>query len=85
ESKQYIHRIGRTARAGNEGKAICILSGKDNDNFKDVLKINDVVIRKEKLPAFEKVSMKRSMQGGITQNNNPISRKKPHLNRHKNR
>jgi len=54
ESKQYIHRIGRTARAGKEGKAINILSRKDNDNFKNVLKFNDVTIREEKLPALKK-------------------------------
>jgi ATP-dependent RNA helicase DeaD len=33
ESKQYIHRIGRTARAGAEGKAINILSRNDYDNL----------------------------------------------------
>ena len=87
ESKQYIHRIGRTARAGKEGKAINILSRKDNDNFKNVLKFNDVVIREEKLPALKKAEMKRSVQVGNKHNNNNkhISRKRPNSNRHKNR
>lgn len=48
-------RIGRTARAGAEGKAINILSSKDYDNFSQVLKENDVEIREETVPAFEKV------------------------------
>ncbi|MDF1556919.1 MAG: DEAD/DEAH box helicase [ANME-2 cluster archaeon] len=85
ESKQYIHRIGRTARAGKEGKAINILSGKDNDNFNNVLKFNDVVIRKEKVPALEKAEMKRSVQAGIKHNDKRISRKGPNSNRHRNR
>ncbi len=55
ESKQYIHRIGRTARAGAEGKAINILSRNDYDNFSAVLKENDVDIKEEALPAFERV------------------------------
>ena len=59
ESKQYIHRIGRTARAGAEGKAINILSSKDYDNFSQVLKENDVEIMEEKLPAFEKVAIRQ--------------------------
>jgi len=56
ESKQYIHRIGRTARAGAEGKAINILSNKDYDNFSQVMKENNVEIMEEDLPFFEKVA-----------------------------
>ncbi len=59
ESKQYIHRIGRTARAGAEGKAINILSRADYDNFGRVLKENDVEITEEILPAFEKAALRK--------------------------
>lgn len=60
ESKQYIHRIGRTARAGAEGKAINILGSKDYDNFSSVLRNNDVQIKKEETPRIEfaKISWK---------------------------
>jgi ATP-dependent RNA helicase DeaD len=85
ESKQYIHRIGRTARAGKEGKAINIISRKDNDNFKNILKFNDIVLREEKLPVLEKAEMKMSEQVGIKHNNKRISTKKPNSNRYKNR
>ncbi|MBU1005622.1 MAG: DEAD/DEAH box helicase, partial [Nanoarchaeota archaeon] len=33
DSKDYIHRIGRTARAGEAGKAINLLCQKDYENF----------------------------------------------------
>jgi len=56
ESKQYIHRIGRTARAGADGKAINILSNKDYDNFSQVLKENNVDVMEEKIPDFNKVA-----------------------------
>ncbi len=63
ESKQYIHRIGRTARAGTEGKAINILSEKDRDNFSSVLRDNDVYIKEMKLPAMEKIVIKKPERG----------------------
>ncbi|VVB93183.1 putative ATP-dependent RNA helicase [uncultured archaeon] len=59
ESKQYIHRIGRTARAGAEGKAINILSRNDYDNLSAVLKENDVDIKEETVPAFERVVIRQ--------------------------
>lgn len=59
ESRQYIHRIGRTARAGAEGKAINILSRNDYDNFSAVLKENDVEIMEEVLPVLEKAVMRQ--------------------------
>lgn len=58
ESKQYIHRIGRTARAGMEGKAINLLSERDHENFTRVLRENDVKITKEDMPYVERVMIK---------------------------
>ena len=59
ESKQYIHRIGRTARAGADGKAINILCRKDYDNFSQILKETDVVITEEMLPVLDKTLVKK--------------------------
>ncbi len=59
-SIEYIHRVGRTARAGKEGKAITILSQRDYDNFKRVLKDPSLAITRAPLPEFEKVFVKMS-------------------------
>jgi ATP-dependent RNA helicase DeaD len=58
ESKQYIHRIGRTARAGKEGIAINLLASRDHENYDRVLRDNDVEIPKEPTPHIERVQIK---------------------------
>jgi ATP-dependent RNA helicase DeaD len=55
DAKDYIHRIGRTARAGKEGKAITILASRDYDNFRNLLGSKDVDITSEELPEIENV------------------------------
>ena len=51
EAKEYIHRIGRTARAGEEGKVINIVTSRDYDNFSDVLRYNpNFKITREETP-----------------------------------
>jgi ATP-dependent RNA helicase DeaD len=57
ESKQYIHRIGRTARAGEKGKAISLLSSRDHDNFSRVLRDFPVQVVEEKRPRVERVRL----------------------------
>ncbi len=37
DPQEYIHRIGRTARAGQKGKAITLLTPKDFENFDHIL------------------------------------------------
>ncbi len=37
DAKDYVHRIGRTARAGEEGKAVNFLCDYDHDNFSRIL------------------------------------------------
>lgn len=81
ESKQYIHRIGRTARAGAEGKAVNILSRHDYDNFSRVLKENDVEIKEEAMPAMEKAVI-RKPEGRM---NKPLFRRGQQRNRRRQR
>ena len=44
----YVHRIGRTARAGNRGFAFTLVSKEDNSNFKNLSKGNITI---KKLPS----------------------------------
>lgn len=54
-SKEYIHRIGRTARAGKEGKVISLLSEFDHDNFRMILRDDSLNIQKLEVPEIERV------------------------------
>lgn len=59
DAKDYIHRIGRTARAGKEGIAISIVASRDYDNFAQVQRKNgELKIERVETPVFEKVLVK---------------------------
>ena len=59
-SKDYVHRIGRTARAGKNGDAITLLTQKDHDNFRRVQDDDSLLIKKAKYPSFKKIPLIRS-------------------------
>ena len=65
--EEYIHRIGRTARAGKNGQAISLLAPADHYNFKAVILDSSIKIRHEPTPDVENVPMQRRFeptQGG---------------------
>ncbi len=73
DSSDYVHRVGRTARAGEDGKAITILASRDYDNFRNLLSSKDVEITSEELPEIQMVrvildSGKRNRFSGREQN-----------------
>ncbi|MGM5487821.1 MAG: DEAD/DEAH box helicase [Nanobdellota archaeon] len=58
DTKQYVHRIGRTARAGKSGKVINLLGPRDHDSFGRVLKENDFDVEKVETPQFPIIHVK---------------------------
>jgi ATP-dependent RNA helicase DeaD len=54
-STEYVHRIGRTARAGANGAAITLLTERDHDNFRRVQSNDDLDIIKADFPDFVSV------------------------------
>ncbi len=59
---EYVHRIGRTARAGREGEAINILASRDYDNFRKITsKLSaNTNIKQEKTPYIHQVRIEKT-------------------------
>ncbi len=61
-SQEYVHRIGRTARAGMEGRVISLLAAEDYGNFSKVLEDQSLLIHKMNTPQFERVPFFRPQE-----------------------
>ncbi len=55
DPQEYVHRVGRTARAGEKGKAITLLSEKDHDVFREILYRYPVKVTELPLENFERL------------------------------
>ncbi len=52
DAEDYIHRVGRTARADASGVAITFINGKDRRKFQNIEKLMGTKVREIQLPAF---------------------------------
>jgi len=57
-STDYIHRIGRTARAGKDGIAISIVAQRDYDSFRRVLSDPQITIKQESVPEVQPIAVR---------------------------
>tara|TARA_Y100000034_G_C6902991_1_gene418132 strand:+ start:899 stop:2437 length:1539 start_codon:yes stop_codon:yes gene_type:complete len=55
---EYTHRIGRTARAGKDGKVINILTSRHYENFQPIIESKDYNIKQEEPPHVERVRIR---------------------------
>ena len=78
DSEDYVHRIGRTARANNDGVALTFVSEKEQSNFKSIENFLEKEIYKIPAPEYKPRSYnnkrgdnsKRRNFGGKRNNNN---------------
>lgn len=69
DSKEYIHRIGRTARAGKEGKVVNLISSRDHDSFSRV--VREIRIPKEETPYVQRVQILTAKNRGFRGHGRP--------------
>lgn len=93
ENNQYIHRIGRTARAGKDGKAISLLTVREEIEFVGMAKSFGFNLVAKKNPVFEQIQIEhlekkqRSNRDGnqsSTRSNNRFSNNRSEGNRSSN-
>jgi ATP-dependent RNA helicase DeaD len=58
-AKEYIHRVGRTARAGESGSAVTLLTHRDHDNFRRILADEGIDVEREGIPDFPRLPFNR--------------------------
>ncbi|AKH41786.1 ATP-dependent RNA helicase RhlE [Altererythrobacter atlanticus] len=58
-SEQYVHRIGRTARAGRDGVAISFCAPDERDYLRDIQKLTRVTLDKVELPENFRAEVER--------------------------
>ncbi len=50
ELAQYVHRVGRTARAGNKGRSVSLLAENERRILRDIMKAARNVVKKREVP-----------------------------------
>ncbi len=53
DNEYYVHRIGRTGRAGNAGYAFTFVAGKEIYKLRDIQKFAKTKIKQQKVPSFK--------------------------------
>ena len=62
DTESYIHRIGRTGRAGRKGTALLFVTPREHHLLRDIERATQKPIRQVEPPSLEQMSQKRSEQ-----------------------
>lgn len=83
--EDYVHRIGRTGRAGASGEAVSLVGGDEVDYVKGIEKLLGEKLSRDIIPGFEPVDPetapeKKQNQGRPPRNKNNGNNRKPNPN-----
>jgi ATP-dependent RNA helicase DeaD len=76
DTENYVHRIGRTGRAGKLGKSFTLVTGEDRYKMRDIETYTKAEIKRTPTPtklemlAYKKAKLSQRLQTSITEENN---------------
>jgi len=62
KAEDYIHRIGRTGRMGEEGRALTLLTRDDHTNFRRIIQAHRVVVERGNPGRYESIPFHRERE-----------------------
>ncbi len=74
--EDYTHRIGRTARAGNKGRVVNIVTDRDYDFFSNIFNNGGFDIKEKNVPELKRVIMNFRGKNSSKNNNRSFSNSK---------
>lgn len=87
EGEDYVHRVGRTARADRDGMGVTLVSDRDRQSFRNIERLLGKSVRKGDLP--ESIAPKseepthKENKGNHSRNNKKDNKRRPYDNKHK--
>ncbi len=60
DGEDYVHRIGRTGRAGSRGKAVTLVAGRELYKLQNIMRFTKARIRRARVPTPEELEERRT-------------------------
>lgn len=57
ESQDYVHRVGRTGRAGKEGLAVSLVTPQELKHLKEITTKQDISVKREAMPSIQALGL----------------------------
>ena len=70
-AEDYVHRVGRTGRAGSKGQAISFVSREEERSLKNIEKLIGERIKRIKMPGYA-VGSRETLINTVARNNRPV-------------
>jgi ATP-dependent RNA helicase RhlE len=71
--EDYVHRIGRTARAGASGQAVSLVGSEERKLLRDIERLLGAAVREERLEGFASAGAPSGFRGGERASETPRS------------
>ncbi|MGA0334403.1 MAG: DEAD/DEAH box helicase [Kiritimatiellia bacterium] len=60
DGEDYVHRIGRTGRAGSSGKAVTLVSGREVYKLQNIIRFTQAKIKRTNIPTVDQLMAQRA-------------------------